>query len=457
MLVPAQQQEQRPEQPQLQQEQPQPVEEGSPGAEDLDLFASSGLDEAGSSASGPSLADEPPGAAPGSSGQRRCRSPFLARDCSGIDVWTPDRYARWVGKQLGPDGQKTEDGRRGGSPAGRTSLPAAGSAGFRWRDYVDSVEAAEMGVSWAQAGAGRTAAAANPTGDGSGTGLRGAIKSMLSWMADRLGPSHPIELTPSELGSYGSAHSSPVCTPYTGSPAGGEGSRSRYHTPASGGLSYDSRTAHALITGGSGSSSAGLRRSLGEAQEGPAPAAGGVAGAGAAAMPWSGVRNLHYGGSEGGSAAGSSAASCSSSHCDGDSAGCQADNSACWGVCRGSLTSWDGASHAASKAAAEAALTPPAHDRGHLAAAGALPHRRRQRSSGNMSSSSRCGAGGLHNLQQQLQHDSAQPARCSSGGSVGVGGSLLSAENSEEQLYHTPRCCSPQKASAAGGAAAQQP
>ena len=87
-------------------------------------------------------------------------------------------------------------------------------------------------------------------------GLRGALKSVLGWVAGRLGPSHPIELTPSELGSYGSAHSSPVGTPYSGSPDVAGGSHSRYFTPASEGPGDGGTALHgkhllwAVTTGG---------------------------------------------------------------------------------------------------------------------------------------------------------------------------------------------------------------
>ncbi|KAL4440311.1 hypothetical protein ABPG75_003312 [Micractinium tetrahymenae] len=313
-LAQQQQQHQEEEGPPEQQQQVAEASPSPPSGGDLSPLATAALAAshaaaASRDAGGASPEGEPSAVAPGSSGQRRCRSPFLARDCSGVDVWTPDRYARWTGEQLGADGQEC-GGRLHSGGGGDTPPPPAGGAGFRWRDYVDAVEAGQMGVSWGRAGAG----GGGGGGDGCGSrGLRGALKSMLSWVAGRLGPSHPIELTPSELDSYGSAHSSPAGTPCSGSPANGEGSRSRYYTPASGGPSCGSRPLQATAAGSGGSrgrSAGALHWRPAEAAEEPTAAAGAAASAGAA--PWGGARALHYSSSEGGSSAGS----CSSSPLD---------------------------------------------------------------------------------------------------------------------------------------------
>ncbi|KAL4428987.1 hypothetical protein ABPG77_006026 [Micractinium sp. CCAP 211/92] len=257
-------------------------------------------------------------------------------------------------------------------------------AGFRWRDYVDAVEAAQMGVSWDQAGTGSREG-------GGGMGLRGALKSVLGWVAGRLGPSHPIELTPSELGSYGSAHSSPVGTPYSGSPDVAGGSHSRYFTPASEGPGSGGTALHVAGAGRREGSSAGLRWRLGEAAE-ESPADGdSTAAAGGAAGAWRGARTLSYGGSEGGSGGGSSAGSCSCSPNHEDDEG------------HAQLRNHDGAKPAQCS-----------------------------------------GTGGK---------DWAALAPVDQGTATGAGGGLLAAEDSDDRLYHTPPCCSPQKVPAAAAAA----
>lgn len=429
-----------------------PLVAGDPGPADS---AAPEAAAAASSGEGPSSAEQPSAARSSGSGQRRCRSPFLARDCSCVDVWTPDRYARWVGEQLGPGGEEP-GGRRRCSPPGDSSPAPAGSAGFRWRDYVDAVEAAQMGVSWDQAGAGSAAGAAGSREGGGGMGLRGALKSVLGWVAGRLGPSHPIELTPSELGSYGSAHSSPVGTPYSGSPDVAGGSHSRYFTPASEGPGDGGTALHVAGAGRRESSSAGLRWRLGEAAE-ESPADGdSTAAAGDAAGAWRGARTLSYGGSEGGSGGGSSAGSCSCSPNHEDDEGHAVQGSAERRARRGSMSSRDSTNSAA--AAAAAAPPPPAHDRGHLAAVRA-PLQQLRCSSGGTSSSR--GSDGRPDQQQLRCHDGAKPAQCSGtggkdwaapvdqGNATGAGGGPLAAEDSDERLYHTPPCCSPQKAPAA--------
>lgn len=324
-----------------------------------------------------------------------------------------------------------------------------------------------MGVSWTKPGVGGDAGGGGGDVGGGGRGLRGALKSVLSWVAGRLGPSHPIELTPSELGDYGSAHSSPAGTPCTCSPAGAEGSHSRYYTPGSGGPSNGGRVQHSTGADRSGSSSVGLHWRLGEAEEEP-PAAGGATTAGAAAMPWRGARTLSYGSSEGPSGGGSSAGSCSSSPSDGDSAEHVVGSSAGWEARHGSASSRDSTSNATATAAAVAVPAPPAYDRGHLAATKAQPHLLPQLRSDGTSSSNSCNADGPRDKQQLLQQGVAEPAMCRGGvGSdwpalpplqqdAGTAGSLLSSEDSEERLYHTPPCCSPQKGPAAARAAGLQ-
>lgn len=236
--------------------------------------------------------------------RRRHSSPFLARDCSSVDVFCPDRYSLWTRQQQGSEGRQA-----GGSPRRPASAGAAGGmwasraalAPPRWQAFAASLEAAELGIGEGAAAA--SPAAGTPTG---GRRLRHAFSrwdalvlvtalaawgagglqlgvcwsmlehagqqppppaplrvrpcmpsslhcapphpmscrlpsspkwlcSMLRWVSGKL-QSHPIELTPSELG-YGSCHSSPEVSPQQWQPQGSGCSSSlgssRFATPAS--------------------------------------------------------------------------------------------------------------------------------------------------------------------------------------------------------------------------------
>jgi hypothetical protein len=129
---------------------------------------------------------------------RRHSSPFLSRDCSRVDVFCPDRYARWTQRSCS---DASDDG-GSGSPDGSPASDVA-----RRRRLAALLERSEAG---------------------GGGGLRAALGAALRWVSDRL-KSHPIELTPSKAASFGSAASSLGGTPASSpSPAA-----SRYFTPGS--------------------------------------------------------------------------------------------------------------------------------------------------------------------------------------------------------------------------------
>lgn len=197
----------------------------------------------------PAADGDTPASQQASGTRRRCRSPFLARDCSGIDVWAPDRYSQWT-RRLEEDGSgdvgssvppqttaagaaaaaalqaATAGARRPASAAASTvaalravSLPGPGLPGRR---FAPNLEAAELG-----------APADSPAAAGrGGRGLRRAFGSVLRWVSGRL-QSHPIELTPSEAG-YTSCSSSPAGSPQVQASSRSSPAVSRYQTPGSG-------------------------------------------------------------------------------------------------------------------------------------------------------------------------------------------------------------------------------
>lgn len=142
--------------------------------------------------------------------RRRHSSPFLARDCSSVDVFCADRYSAWTRQQ------RQEGGAHAGSSAavvGSSSRPQQ-----RWQRFAPSLEAAELGG--AEAGeAGRS------------RGLRRAFSSMLHYLSGRL-HSHPIELSPSELGSPGSGCNTPGSSSPLAVQASSRSSPGRFYTPA---------------------------------------------------------------------------------------------------------------------------------------------------------------------------------------------------------------------------------
>lgn len=160
--------------------------------------------------------------------RRRHSSPFLARDCSSVDVFCPDRYSLWT--------------RGGGLQKGAAAAGTAGSSTRLQQQlrrqqhrFAQSLEAAERGSTPSSSGG------SDEAGGGGNGGLRGAFSSALrdalTWMSGRL-RSHPIELSPSERASYGSCSSTRESSPLQLEPAGGSRdspSDSRFVTPGSAG------------------------------------------------------------------------------------------------------------------------------------------------------------------------------------------------------------------------------
>lgn len=133
------------------------------GAEAL----STGLEGSPQSLS-PLAAALPPGQAaregetPPAGGRRRARrrhsSPFLARDCSEVDVFCPDRYSLWTQRQQdGAGGQPHTTLQRPASAGAAIGRPASAAARQppHWQAYATSLEDAELGM-------GHDAAAGSP-------------------------------------------------------------------------------------------------------------------------------------------------------------------------------------------------------------------------------------------------------------------------------------------------------
>lgn len=112
-------------------------------------------------------------ATPQAGGRRRARrrhsSPFLARDCSDVDVFCPDRYSLWTQQRQDSDGRVSgstppRPASAGAVPHGRPSSGAAGQPP-RWQAFAISLEDAELGV-------GQEAAVGSPAGAATNGGRR---------------------------------------------------------------------------------------------------------------------------------------------------------------------------------------------------------------------------------------------------------------------------------------------
>ena len=80
--------------------------------------------------------------------RRRHSSPFLARDCSDVDVFCPDRYSLWTQERGGEDGGSSSTPPRPASAGAARGRPASAGAREppRWQAFATTLEDAELGM-----------------------------------------------------------------------------------------------------------------------------------------------------------------------------------------------------------------------------------------------------------------------------------------------------------------------
>ena len=419
-------------------------------------------------------------AAAGGGTRRRTRSPFLTRDCSSVDVFCPDRYSQWTQQQ---QRRQAEGGSSGGAPASRRRGPGSASppplpgVRFCWRDYADSLDAAELGAAWDE-GAG---------GGGGRKGLRRAIR-MLVWVSERL-VSHPLELTPSEAGSYTSACS----TPARSSSSPSSGTSSRYFTPASASAMRGAGVSHGVLRAAAAAAAAGCGGSpSGEGSSSPGSlarlAAGALPSGDAADAGWV-PRHLRYDDADQRSSSRGSSSSATS--CPGSS---EAAAAAGWAPRSATSSGTSSTNAAAAERPAErkpqaarsphlvpgpqpssggsgsgdpATALPALEQRAPEAAGGeelllaVLPQvpAGRPASSGGSCTSSGGQFSGSHSFEPEgpMQGEQAVDGVEERGGacaSPAEGSASSDAEAEETAGFHTPKCCSPAASAAAAATAA---